>query len=507
MENPSDAKSKGVKVRIPPSPTGYMHIGSVRMALFNYLFAKQSKGTIVLRLEDTDKERSKPEFAKDILDGLKWLGIIWDDGPYYQSQRMEIYARYLKKLLDEDTAYCCFCSQVELEAQKQDQMSRGDPAVYRGKCAALSKEEAEKLIREGKKPVIRFRTKIKKIQFNDLVKGTIEFDSALIGDFVIAKDLNNALYNFTVVVDDIEMDITHVIRGEDHLSNTPKQILIQEALGFKMPKYAHLPIVMGPDRAKLSKRHGAVAISEYRKNGYLPEAIINFTAFLGWNPGTDKEIYSIEELIKDFSLEKVQKGGAMFNVKRLDFLNGFYIRQMPAEELTKLCLPYFIESGVIEESGRESNKYFIKATGEGIDFDFLKKIVLYHQQRLKKLSEINELANYFFSDKLTYEKDLLKWKDAGRNDIELALDESRNLFYKIEEANWTKENLEKIILTAAEEFSKKINKTEWDRGYLLWPLRASLCGKKMSIGPFEMAEVLGKEKTLKRIQDAINLLQ
>lgn len=337
-----------VRTRFAPAPTGFLHIGSARTALFNYLFAKKNEGVFILRIEDTDKERSKPEYEKDIIDSLKWLGIEWDE-LYRQSERREIYAKYLKKLLDEDLAYHCFCSEEELEAQRDYFLSIGRPPIYNGKCKNLPKEIVKKYLAEKKSSIIRFKVPAKKVEFEDLIRGKIEFDASLIGDFSIAKDLNNPLYNFACVIDDFEMRISHVIRGEDHLSNTPKQILIQEALGFPRPEYAHLPLILGPDRTKLSKRHGAVAISEYKKDGYLPETLINFMAFLGWNPGTEREIYSMASLIKEFSLERIQKGGAIFNIKRLDFLNSFYIRQRSLEKLTELCLPYLIEAGLIEK--------------------------------------------------------------------------------------------------------------------------------------------------------------
>jgi len=490
-----------------PSPTGYMHVGTVRMALFNYLFARQNGGAIVLRMEDTDKDRSKTEFADDIINGLKWLGLEWDEGPVYQSQRGEIYKRYLQKLIEEDKAYYCFCSRDELEAQKQYQMSRGEAPIYSGKCAGITQKEAQDMIAAGKAPVIRLRAACKKIKFDDLVRGDIEFDTGLGGDFVIARDLDNALYNFTVVVDDFEMGITHVIRGEDHISNTPKQILVQEALGLPRPEYAHLPIVMGTDRSKLSKRHGAVGTTEYRRQGYLKEALINFIAFLGWNPGTEKEVYSMDELLRDFSIAKIQKGGAIFNSVRLDYLNGYYIRQQPPEKLAAMCVPYFVEAGFIAEQKDGDNiKYINRQTGEHVEFDFLKKVVLYQQSRLKKLSEISECCGYFFAGRLTYEKDLLKWKDVTPKETEAALDELLNLLSKIETGDWAKQNLEQIVLPRSAEFNLSRGLPEKDRGYLLWPLRVALCGQKMSIGPFEMADVLGKEKTLDRIKAAKELI-
>jgi glutamyl-tRNA synthetase len=477
-----------VRVRIAPSPTGFLHIGLARTALFNYLFAKQNEGSFILRIEDTDVERSSPEYEKDIIESLKWLGLEWSEGPdvggeygpYRQSQRGNIYAKYLDKLLNEDKAYYCFCSEQDLEAERQYKMSIGEPYRYSGKCANLPKATTEKYLAEGKPAVFRFRVPTKKISFDDLIRGRLEFDTGLMGDIVIAKDLATPLYNFAVVVDDFEMKISHVIRGEDHISNTPKQILIQQALGFPRPEYAHLPLILGPDRTKLSKRHGAVAISEYKKAGYLPEALINFMAFLGWNPGEEREIYSLASLVKEFSLDKVQKGGAVFNLKRLDFLNGFYIRQKSIERLTELCLPYLKESGLIGE--------------KAIDLEQLKKIVAIYQERLKKLSEISELTEFFFKEKIEYDKNLLRWGEMSDKEIKEALLKLEKLLSKIKPEDWNKENLENILMPEAEKTG--------DRGELLWPLRVALTGKEASAGPFEIAEILGKEKTLQRIKEA-----
>ncbi|MFH1462426.1 MAG: glutamate--tRNA ligase [bacterium] len=515
-----------VRVRIAPSPTGFLHIGLARTALFNYLFAKQCKGSFVLRVEDTDIERSDPAFEKDIIESLKWLGLEWSEGPiadaqkskiknqkyignhgpYRQSERLDIYSKYIKKLLDENKAYYCFCSEQDLEAQRQYQMSIGQAPSYSGKCANLDKETIKKYLGEGKPSIIRFRVASKKIGFNDLIRGRLEFDTGLMGDIVIAKNISAPLYNFAVVVDDYEMKISHVIRGEDHISNTPKQILIQRALGFPQPEYAHLPLILGADRTKLSKRHAAVAISEYRKQGYLPETLINFMAFLGWNPGDEgeddaardgeerklssshaareREIYSLASLVKEFSMEKVQKGGAVFNVKRLDFLNGFYIRHKSADRLTELCIPFLKESGLLQE--------------KEIPLEKLKKITVLYQERLKKLSEISELADFFFKEKLEYDKDVLKWKEMSEKEIGESLENSEKILSNIKEQDWLKENLENVIMAEAERAG--------DRGQLLWPLRAALTGKKASAGPIEIAEILGKEETLKRLKEAKGLL-
>jgi glutamyl-tRNA synthetase len=508
-----------IRVRIAPSPTGMLHIGLARTALFNYLFAKNYEGSFILRIEDTDLERSDPRFEKDIIENLKWLGIEWSEGPdiggdyqpYRQSQRLKEYTKYLEKLLAEDKAYYCFCSAQDLEAQRQYQLSIGEAPRYSGKCAGLTKKEVERYLAEGKPSVIRFRTPAKKIEFDDSIRGRLEFDTSLLGDIVIAKDLVTPLYNFAVVIDDFEMKISHIIRGEDHIPNTPKQILIQEALNLPRPEYAHLPLILGPDRTKLSKRHGAVSISNYRKAGYLPEALINFMAFLGWNPGGEREIYSLPSLVKEFSLERVQKGGAIFNIKRLDFLNGFYIRSKSPEKLTELCLPYLIEEGLITPAfkteqyppaygGMEiTQRYRISETGEEISLDFIQKIVSIYQERLKKISEISELTDFFFKGKLEYDKNLLKWGEVTNKEIIKSLDKSEKVLSKIKTGDWTKENLEGQIMPEAEKIG--------DRGKLLWPLRVALTGKEASAGPFEIAEILGKEKTIKRIKEARGLFK
>ena len=530
--NPEEFKLKTpgqVRVRIAPAPTGFLHIGTARTALFNYLFAKKHQGVFILRIEDTDPERSKPEFEKDILDSLKWLHIEHAEGPdvggehgsYRQSEKLDVYAKYLQKLLDQDKAYYCFCTKEELEAQKQYQMSIGQAPHYTGKCSGLSKQEVKQKIDKGEKPVIRFRVTPKKVKFNDMIRGKIEFDSALMGDIVIAKNLKEPLYNFAVVIDDFEMKISHVIRGEDHVSNTPKQILIAEALDLPEPEFGHLPLILGRDRSKLSKRHGAVSINQYKEEGYLPEAMVNFMAFLGWNPGTEREIYTMPSLIKDFSIDRVQKGGAVFNPQRLEFLNAFYIRQKSIEKLTELCLPYFIKAGLIEKlknnphppdpetlqlfKDGEKPEFRIKQTQEVISLETLKKIVSLYQKRLKKLSDILELTSFFFKDKVKYEKDLLKWKGMTDKEVAMSIDNLHNILSKIKPEDWNKENLEELLTPIAEKFGQKIKGAE-DRGYTLWPLRVALTGKQSSAGPFEIAEILGQEKTLKRLQEAKDLI-
>lgn len=509
-------KAGEIRTRFAPSPTGFLHIGSARTALFNYLFSKQNQGSFVLRIEDTDPERSKPEFEKDIMEGLKWLGIEWTEGPdingkygpYRQSERKKIYEKYLKQLLEEKKAYYCFCTEEELEAKRQEQISRGVAPKYDGKCLTLSNEQVKKNLKDlpaqagNKRFVIRLKTAAKKIVFDDIVRGRVEVDVGLIGDFVIAKTFQMPLFYLAGAIDDQEMKISHVIRGEEHISNTPKQILIQEALGFARPIYCHLPLILAPDRSKLSKRHDAVSVVEYKKEGYLPEALLNFLAFLGWNPGTDKEFFSLNTLIKEFSIEKVQKAGAVFNQKRLDFLNGFYLRHKSVDKLTEISLPYLFEHKLIEPlnnrvpslGAKISRNYKVCETGEKISYAEIEKIISLYQTRIKKLSEIPEFTDFFFKDKLNYSKELLKWQNMSVQELSDSLDKLENIVSSIKEKNWDLKNLQNTLLLEAEQLP--------NRGYLLWPLRAALTGKEQSAGPFEIAELLGKEKVLKRIKEA-----
>lgn len=489
---------KEVRTRIAPSPTGPAHIGTARTALYNYLFAKQNNGKFILRIEDTDKERSEQKWTDEVIEQLKWLGIEWDEGPdidgkfgpYKQSQRTEIYKEYLKKLLEEKKAYYCFCSEKELEDKRQSQLSRGVAPKYDGTCAHLSDEIVNKNIAEGKSCVIRFKIENKKVRFSDMIRGDVEFDAGLLGDIVIAKDLESPLYHFAVVVDDFLMKITHIIRGEEHLSNTPRQILLQEALGFNKTVYAHLPLMLNMDKSKMSKRQGDVAISDYHKNGYLPEALINFMVLLGWNPGTEKEVFSLSQLVKEFNIGKVQKAGAVFNVQRLDFLNGLYIREKSIEKLTELCIPYLKESGLLVEGQMTQNQ--------------LQEIVEISRTRMKKLSEISEMSDFFFNDDFVCDTDMLQWQKTGTE----ATKESLEFSYKTlsDAKKWDIKSLETELFSASEKFNKEKGYPENNKGYLLWPLRVALSGKKFSPSPFEIASILGREKTLKRVEIAIKTL-
>lgn len=441
------------RVRFAPSPTGLFHLGTARTALFNYLFAKRNKGKFILRIEDTDKERSKKEYEEDILAGLDWLGLKYDEGPFYQSRQN--YEKYIRKLLDSGRAFWCEHTKEELEEERKKQ---------------IEKKEAPRHLcnRQGKKGIIRFHCE-GKVKFRDLIRGELEFDGGLLGDISIARDEKTPLFLLASVIDDAAMNITHVIRGEDHIPNTPKQILLNQALGFNIPQYAHLPLILGPDKSKLSKRHGAVSLKEYREQGYLPEALINFMALLGWNPGTEKEIFSLEELAKNFSLERVHQGGAIFDLKKFDWLNGQYIRKMDLDELTQKCLPYL----------------------ETKDADYAKKIVALEQERLKKISEIGESTKFFFEEP-NYQPELLVWKKMTLQEVKANLELLLGKLSKI--GDFETKSLERTIMPLTEKQGV---------GELLWPLRAALSGQKASPGPFEIATVLGKEETLKRVKKAI----
>lgn len=464
-------KNDKIRVRIAPSPTGLFHIGTARTALFNYLFAKKNQGSFILRIEDTDKERSKKKFEKDIMDGLKWLGLEWDE-LYYQSKRVKTHEKYLKKLLHSGQAY--------------------------------------------KKEIIWFKNPNKKVVFRDLIRGRLEVDSSILGDFSLAKDLKTPLYNFAAVIDDYETRISHVIRGEDHISNTPKQILIYEALGWKPPQFAHLPLILGPDRSKLSKRHGAISLSEYKNQGYLAEALINFMAFLGWNPGNEQEMFSLKELSREFSLEKIQKGGAVFNIEKLDWYNGNYVRQIDLNTLTELCIPHLIKNKLIKPEFKLEQdppaygayfikqKYFIGKSKKEISVEKIKQIVGLEKERMQKLSEAGEMTEFFFLEP-KYKAGLLAWKEMKKSEIIKSLELSYSILCDVEADDFRAEKLKEILMPEAEKCLSKEGKI--DRGRLLWPLRVALSGREKSPGPFEIAGILGKETVLKRIKQARNILK
>jgi glutamyl-tRNA synthetase len=485
----ADEKNNQIRVRMAPSPTGPLHIGGVRTTLFNWLFAKQNNGVFVLRIEDTDKERSKKEYENSILEGFKWINLDWDEGPdisdpkkylgsygpYRQSERAEIYKNYLQKLLDDGNAYYCYCSKEDLEIEKQDMASRGLPPKYSGHCRNL------KTPPEGKTPqVIRFKVPSNtKVEFKDMIRGNISFDADLFGDFIIAKDLDTPLYNFAVVVDDAKMEITHVIRGEDHISNTPKQILMQKALGFKEPIYAHIPLILNPDKSKMSKRFSDVAFSNYIKNGYLPDALFNFIAFLGWHPKGNDEVLSREEIIKQFDISKVQKAGAVFNIEKLNWLNKEYMKKMTDVEIAEKARHFFEEEKINYDENR------------------LVKLISLLRSRVTTLKDFVELGRFFF-ELSDYDPTLLMWEDAKKKDTLEILKEALTELGSIPENDFNKENISSRFEKMTE--AKK-------KGEVFWPLRVAVSGMVSSPDPVYIIEALSKDESLKRIELAIKKLE
>jgi nondiscriminating glutamyl-tRNA synthetase len=391
-----------VRVRFAPSPTGHLHIGGARTALFNLLFARRHGGTFILRIEDTDLKRSSYESEEVIIRDLQWLGIDWDEGvvkggefgPYRSTERRHIYKEYVDKLLKEGKAYYCYCTPEELEEERKNLLKKGQMPRYMGKCRCLSPEEIKAFEEQGRKPVIRFKVPDDQlIVVDDMVRGKVEFDSSGIGDFVIVKSDGIPVYNFAVVIDDYLMKITHVIRGEEHLSNTPRQILIYDALGMEIPKFAHVSLILGKDRTKMSKRHGATWVEQYRDEGYLPEAIINFLALLGWSPESEQEIFSMEELCRQFSLDRVAKNPAVFDIDKLKWMNGHYIRNSSTERITEMAIPYLLKAGYIKERDAEER------------FSWLNDIVDAVKESVTVVSEVAEKTRLFFEDFVSPEDD------------------------------------------------------------------------------------------------------
>ncbi|KLU61490.1 glutamate--tRNA ligase [Peptococcaceae bacterium CEB3] len=371
-----------LRVRFAPSPTGPLHIGGARSALFNYLLARGSGGTFIVRSEDTDLERSSRASEENILAALRWLGIQWNEGievggeygPYRQTERLALYKEYTDKLLASGWAYHCYCSEEELEEERRELIARGETPHYRGKCRHLTEEERARYEAEGRKPVVRFRVPAgKKVVIHDRVRGEVVFESDGIGDFVIVKSDGIPTYNFAVVVDDTTMKITHVIRGEEHLSNTPNQVLLYEALGFPVPEFAHISLILNTEGRKMSKRDGDTAVIDYRKKGYLPEAVVNFIALMGWAPPGEEEFYTIERLAEVFSLDRVSKSPAVFDVNKLNWINAHYIREASVERLSELALPHLREEGLFPPGplGQEQSRWlegFLTAIRDHLDY-------------------------------------------------------------------------------------------------------------------------------------------
>jgi len=462
-----------IKTRFAPSPTGNLHIGGARTALFNYLFAKHNNGIFVLRIEDTDIERSKEEYTQDILEGLRWLGILWDEGPLFQRERMDIYREHAYRLLKEGLAYRCYCTPEVLEEKRKNALKEGKKPNYDRTCRDLNMEYPDRPY------VIRFKTPLEgQVSFNDIVRGKITFNCEELDDLVILRSDNTPTYNFTVVVDDALMGITHIIRGDDHINNTPRQILIYKALGYSIPEFAHVPLIHGKDRTRLSKRHGATSLLEYKNEGFLPEALMNYLARLGW-AYKDQEVFSREELIEKFDLSHVGKSPAIFDMDKLSWLNSYYIKNTDDHTIAK-NLEYFLEK-------------------EGIAVDRKEKlipVVKSLKERAKTLKEMASMAAYFFNDNIEYdEKAREKFLTPQTRDILESFLNGFKTLHTLDEAS------EKKII---EDIVRQTNRKVVD---VIQPIRVALTGRTASPGIFEVIDILGRESVEKRIDRAIRWIK
>jgi glutamyl-tRNA synthetase len=473
-----------------PSPTGFFHIGSARTTLFNYLFARHTGGTFVLRIEDTDQERSKKEFEQNIVDSIHWLGLDWDEGPersgsygpYYQLQRLEFYRKYAEQLLTEGKAYWCYCTPEELEQERTQQMEHKEAPKYSGKCRQVSLEQIKMYEQEGRHKALRFTIVPKELTYHDLIKGDITVDTRIYGDMVIMKADGTPTYNFACVADDHLMEFSHVIRGEDHISNTPKQVLLYEAFGWELPQFCHIPLILNKDRTKMSKRSGPTAVTQYQEDGYLPEALVNFLALMGWSPGTDQELFSLKELENAFTIEHVQSSPAIFNLDKLLWFNGQYIRKLSVDELLERLKPFLRDHVAIDDAN---------ITGQ------LRRIIPLVHERLQKLSEIWELVDFFFADKLSYDKALLIPKNRTEQEAAGALIAVKAKLGAADE--WGTDKLEAAMRSLVEELG-------WKVGDLFMMVRIAVTGKKATPPLFETMEVLGKDMVVGRLGAAIDSL-
>ena len=474
-----------LRVRIAPSPSGNLHVGTARTALFNYLYAKKNNGKFVLRIEDTDLERSNEAFTQNIFDSLKALGLNWDEGPdvggnygpYKQSERFMIYPKYAQMLIDKGYAYECFCTQEELEAEKEESVKNKTANVYSGKCRHLSKEDREKLRAEGRKPSVRFHVpEGREIIFNDLVKGELKFNSDLIGDFVIMKSNGTPTYNFAVVIDDMLMKISHIIRGEDHISNTPKQILIYEALGAEVPQFGHLGMILAPDRSKLSKRHGATAVSEFVERGYLTEALVNFVALLGWSPSDANEVKNVEDIAQDFRIHEVSSSNSVFEYDKLNWMNSQYIKKLDLQTLAEKLKPYL-------------SKYDLNELSEE---NYLKMVEI-TREPLTLLSDITEDVAYFFGEYPEVDEEV----QTTVLDTETSQTVLKEVLNRIDD--WDFEKLHETL----EEFRTYFKEQGIKAKHTMWAIRAAVTGRTRGADMCGILEILGKDKVKKRIQKAI----
>lgn len=482
-----------VRVRYAPSPTGHLHIGNARTALFNYLYARNLGGKFIIRIEDTDQKRNIEGGEQSQLEYLKWLGVDWDEGPdvggeygpYRQSERNELYKKYYDQLLAEGKAYKCYCTAEELEAEREAQQARNEIAGYSGKCRNLTEEEREALEAEGRRPSIRFLVpQNETIAFNDMVKGEVSFDSDGIGgDFVIVKQDGTPTYNFAVAIDDHLMKMTHVLRGDDHISNTPKQLLVYKALGFEPPVFGHMTLIVNESRKKLSKRDESIIqfIEQYKELGYLPEALLNFITLLGWSPKEEQEIYTKQQFIEQFDAERLSKSPAFFDKQKLLWMNNQYMKEQPVERVVELARPHLVKAGLIEASLSEEQESWVTS------------LIALYQEKMSYGAEIVELSSLFFKEEISYES------------------EAKEVLSEEQVPEVLKAFSEKVFsleFFEAEGIKKAMKEVQKETGHkgkkLFMPIRAAVTGQTHGPDLPKAIELLGKEKVEKRLSAVLD---
>lgn len=482
-----------VRVRFAPSPTGNLHVGGARTALFNWLFARNQGGTFVLRIDDTDTERSTKAALDQILSSMRWLGLSWDEGPdvggphgpYRQTERMEFYQQAANVLIERGLVYKCFCTPEELALQREEARRTGRAIAYDGRCAHLTEAKQAALEASGRKAALRLKVDRKgSVTLDDVIRGEVTFQREVLEDLVIMKSNGLPTYNFACVVDDHQMGISHVIRAEEHLSNTPKQVVIYNALGYELPVFAHVSMILAPDRSKLSKRHGATSVEEYRDEGFLPEALINYLALLGWSPGGEEEYLELQEMVNRFSLERVSKNPAIYDQKKIIWMNGHYLAQADLDRVARLCVPFFVDQGLLPADPDEK------------DLAREKELVGLVRDRVKTLKEVADASTYFYHDDFEYDSKGTA-KHFSAPDRALLLGRVRDTLARLEE--FSVEKIETALRALADELNIKA-------ANIIHPLRLALTGRTMGPGLFEITAALGREACLKRLERAVEYI-
>lgn len=477
-----------VRVRFAPSPTGELHIGGARTALFNYLFASAAGGEFVLRIDDTDLERSRSDYIDKLISSMHWLGLTWDEGPVYQSKRLGHYTEAAERLVKEKKAYHCYCSTETLTEGRSEAKKENRAYLYPGTCRDLTEDQEESYRSEGRSSVIRLHTPDEGTTVvKDIIRGEVDFENKYIDDLIIIKSNGLPTYNFASMIDDLQMGITHVIRAEEHLSNTPRQQLCAEALGYDLPIFAHVPMILAPDRSKLSKRHGATSVEEFYSEGYLPEALVNYMALLGWSPGAggEEEIFTLDEMVNRFDLNKVTKTAAVYDVTKLGWMNSHYIRTYNLNKLTEAALPFFEKKGLVQSPLKEQ------------DYDYLEQVIAAVRERAKTLAELADISDYFFLDSFEYEEKGIK-KHFQKENAASYIRKAAKLLQSLE--TYDKEAIEALYRSLSEELGISM-------GRLIHPTRMAITGRTAGPGLFEIMVLLGRRKTVERLEKAATYIE